>query len=158
MMINIYDVLTGEKIKSFEDSEVKPAIEAARAAGKIVNQELDDTRKDVQIFVLREEPLNRDIYTAETAAALERFTEAITKAAQQFRTTVLPTLTTALAEVADIASYIEEALGSRPPETIKRELKHEKNPMRQKQLQKELNEAYKAHKRHKERRKKDGSI
>lgn len=158
MMIHIYDVLTGKRIESFEDTEVKPAIEAARAAGKIVNQELDDAKKDVQIFVLRGEPLKRDFYTAETAAALERFNEAITKAAQQFRTTVLPTLTTALAEVADIASYIGEALGSRPPETIKRELKHEKNPMRQKQLQKELNEAYRAHKRHKERRKKDGSI
>ena len=32
---------------------------------------------------------------------------------------------------------------------IKRELKHEKNPMRIKQLNKELNEAYKRERRHK---------
>lgn len=33
-------------------------------------------------------------------------------------------------------------LESRPPEVIKKELKYEKNPMRIKQLNKELNEAY----------------
>lgn len=35
----------------------------------------------------------------------------------------------------------------RSPEEIKRNIKHEKNPMRLKQLNKELNESYKAYKR-----------
>lgn len=36
--------------------------------------------------------------------------------------------------------YIVDA--ERPPEEIKRDIKHEKNPMRLKQLQKELNSSY----------------
>lgn len=35
----------------------------------------------------------------------------------------------------------------RPPAEIKKDIKHEKNPMRLKQLNKELNESYKAYKR-----------
>lgn len=35
----------------------------------------------------------------------------------------------------------------RPPAKIKKDIKHEKNPMRLKQLNKELNESYKAYKR-----------
>ena len=35
----------------------------------------------------------------------------------------------------------------RSPEEIKKDIKHEKNPMRLKQLNKELNESYKAYKR-----------
>lgn len=37
----------------------------------------------------------------------------------------------------------------RPPEEIKRDIKHEKNPMRLKQLNQELNESYKYYKRKK---------
>ena len=151
MMIHIKDALTGELIKSFEDSEVKPAIEAARNEGKIVNQELDDSKKDVLIFVYRGFDASRDIYTAETAAALERLGEQIKKAAQELKERVVPHITAALREAVEIF----EAIETRPPETIKRELKHEKNPMRQKQLQKELNEAYK---RRKGRSNSDGSI
>ena len=36
--------------------------------------------------------------------------------------------------------YVVDA--ERPPEEIKRDIKHEKNPMRLKQLQKELNSSY----------------
>ena len=150
-MIHIKDALTGELIKSFEDSEVKPAIEAARNEGKIVNQELDDSKKDVLIFVYRGFNANRDIYTAETAAALERFGEELKKAAQELKERVVPHITAALREAVEAF----EAIETRPPETIKRELKHEKNPMRQKQLQKELNEAYQ---RRKGRSNSDGSI
>ena len=35
----------------------------------------------------------------------------------------------------------------RPPVEIKRDIKHEKNPMRLKQLNKELNESYKAYRK-----------
>ena len=35
----------------------------------------------------------------------------------------------------------------RPPAEIKKDIKHEKNPMRLRQLNKELNESYKAYKR-----------
>ena len=127
MMIHIYDVLTGEKIQSFEDSEVKPAIEAARAAGKIVNQELDDAKKDVQIFVLREETSNRDIYTVKTAAtqeALERFGEEVTKAAQKLTEDVLPHVTEAIKQVAKIAANISAEAGSKAAGDKERREKH----------------------------------
>lgn len=41
----------------------------------------------------------------------------------------------------------KEIQGVRPPVEIKRELKHEKNPMRFKQLNRELNESYRQYRR-----------
>lgn len=42
---------------------------------------------------------------------------------------------------------LKELEGVRPPSEIKKELKHEKNPMRIKQLNKELTESYKRYRR-----------
>lgn len=48
----------------------------------------------------------------------------------------------------DIKGTVDEILDlPRSPEEIKRDIKHEKNPMRLKQLNKELNESYKAYKK-----------
>lgn len=54
MMIRLKDQMTREEIASFGDNEVQPAIKAARAAGKIVNMDLLET-KDIEIYILREE-------------------------------------------------------------------------------------------------------
>ena len=52
-----------------------------------------------------------------------------------------------------IANGILKGLGDvnlhRPPVEIKKDIKHEKNPMRLKQLHKELNESYKVYKKKK---------
>ncbi len=63
----------------------------------------------------------------------------------------------ALGNVAEAAAslklYVEqlknlkELAGVRPPSEIKKELKHEKNPMRIKQLNRELTESYKRYRR-----------
>ena len=45
--------------------------------------------------------------------------------------------------IVDDVGYIPEC---RPPETIKRDIKHEKNPMRLRQLNQELNMSYKFYK------------
>ena len=52
-------------------------------------------------------------------------------------------------EVKDIADRFTVGVPNLPrsPAEIKRDIKHEKNPMRLKQLNKELNEAYKAYRR-----------
>ena len=48
-------------------------------------------------------------------------------------------------EIGDIVAKLSDL--PRPPEEIKKDIKYEKNPMRLKQLNKELNESYKAYKR-----------
>ena len=54
-----------------------------------------------------------------------------------------------------LTSVIDEAvyysIKYRPPVEIKRDIKHEKNPMRLKQLNQELNESYKYYKRTKKK-------
>ena len=52
-------------------------------------------------------------------------------------------------KVKDIADRFTVEVPNLPrsPAEIKRDIKHEKNPMRLKQLNKELNKAYKAHRR-----------
>lgn len=42
---------------------------------------------------------------------------------------------------------LDEMWNVRPPSEIKKELKHEKNPMRRKQLNRELNESYRVYRR-----------
>lgn len=50
----------------------------------------------------------------------------------------------------DIMNTVDEITDlPRSPEEIKKDIKHEKNPMRLKQLNKELNESYKFYKRRK---------
>lgn len=48
---------------------------------------------------------------------------------------------------AELFKNLKELEGIRPPSEIKKELKHEKNPMRIKQLNRELTESYKRHRR-----------
>lgn len=48
---------------------------------------------------------------------------------------------------AEALEYLDEVWNVRPPSEIKKELKHEKNPMRRKQLNRELNESYRLYRR-----------
>lgn len=48
---------------------------------------------------------------------------------------------------AESLKNLKELEGVRPPSEIKKELKHEKNPMRIKQLNRELTESYKRYRR-----------
>lgn len=48
---------------------------------------------------------------------------------------------------AELFKNLKELEGIRPPSEIKKELKHEKNPMRIKQLNRELTESYKRYRR-----------
>lgn len=50
-----------------------------------------------------------------------------------------------LTKISDKLSFAEEVYMCRPPVEIKKELKRERNPMRIKQLNKELNESYKTY-------------
>lgn len=70
--------------------------------------------------------------------------ESIDEAKRTSNETVAP----ALENVRSIGSVVEETLDlPRPPVEIKKDIKHEKNPMRLQQLDKELNESYKAYRR-----------
>ena len=53
MMIHLVDQDTKETFKSFDDNEVKAAIAAARASGKIVNMELDEGNEHCLIYIIR---------------------------------------------------------------------------------------------------------
>lgn len=57
----------------------------------------------------------------------------------------LATLSEKIKRLNSIFSEIQNL--PRPPVEIKKDIKHEKNPMRLQQLNKELNESYKAYKR-----------
>lgn len=70
--------------------------------------------------------------------------ESIDEAKRTFNETIVP----ALESIRSIGSAVEETLDlPRPPAEIKRDIKHEKNPMRLQQLNKELNKSYKAYRR-----------
>lgn len=47
----------------------------------------------------------------------------------------------------ELKRELQEIYNVRPPVEIKKEIKHEKNPMRLKQLNRELNESYKVYRK-----------
>lgn len=49
--------------------------------------------------------------------------------------------------IRELKEVVLEMCYVRPPEEIKKEIKHEKNPMRLKQLNRELNESYKVYRK-----------
>ena len=51
-------------------------------------------------------------------------------------------------QLKEFATVYETVATHRPPSEIKKEIKREKNPMRVKQLYRELNESYKTYKKH----------
>lgn len=140
MMIHLVDQDTKETFQCYGDNEVKAAIAAARASGKIVNMELDDACRDCLIYIVR------DIYsgTAElpvvlTTGAWQSITEIgdlITETVEKVTTLLKPFVIAA-------AETIEQYGIGRAPSEIKKEIKHTKNPMRLSQLYRELDEAYK---------------
>lgn len=49
--------------------------------------------------------------------------------------------------IRELQESLSEIYNVRPPAEIKKEIKHEKNPMRLKQLNRELNESYKVYRK-----------
>lgn len=68
------------------------------------------------------------------------------KKADEAMRTFSETTALAIENIRSIGSAVEETLNlPRPPVEIKRDIKHEKTPMRLQQLNKELNKSYKVH-------------
>jgi len=139
-MIHLVDQDTKETFQCYGDNEVKAAIAAARASGKIVNMEIDDTRRDCLIYIVRDNyPGTAELPVTLTTAARHSITEIgdlITETTEKLTTILKPF-------VAAVAETIEQYGIGRAPSEIKKEIKHTKNPMRLSQLYKELDEAYK---------------
>lgn len=62
-------------------------------------------------------------------------------------TDALDELIRKLQESLQTFEMLSEIYDVRPPEEIKKQIKHEKNPMRLKQLNQELNESYKVYRK-----------
>lgn len=76
MMIHLVDQDTKETFQCYGDNEVKAAIAAARASGKIVNMELDDNRRDCLIYIVRDKyPATAELPVALTTEAWHSITE-----------------------------------------------------------------------------------
>ena len=140
MMIHLVDQDTKETFQCYGDNEVKAAIAAARASGKIVNMELDDDCRDCLIYIVRDKyPGTAELPVALTTGAWHSITEIgdlITETVEKITTILKPA-------VAEITEIIEQYGIGRAPSEIKKEIKHTKNPMRLSQLYRELDEAYK---------------
>lgn len=140
MMIHLVDQDTKETFQYYGDNEVKAAVSAARASGKIVNMELDDNHRDCLIYIVRDKyPGTAELPVTLTTGAWQSITEIgdlITETVEKI-TTILEPFTIAVAET------IEQYGIGRPPSEIKKEIKHTKNPMRLSQLYRELDKAYK---------------
>lgn len=76
----------------------------------------------------------------------EKILEQTAKACKSFAEQVGQILENITLYAEQFKGYVE-LQGVRPPVEIKKELKHEKNPMRRKQLNRELTESYKHYKR-----------
>ena len=142
MMIHLVDQDTKETFQCYGDNEVKAAISAARASGKIVNMELDDNRRDCLIYIVRDKyPGTAELPVALTTEAWHSITEIgnlITETVEKM-TTILEPFVVAVTET------IEQYGSGRAPSEIKKEIRHTKNPMRLSQLYKELNASYKTY-------------
>lgn len=140
MMIHLVDQDTKETFQCYGDNEVKAAIAAARASGKIVNMELDDNRRDCLIYIVRDKYSGTaELPVALTTEAWHSITEIgdlITETVEKMTTILKPF------DIAVIETIEQYGIG-RAPSEIKKEIKHTKNPMRLSQLYRELDEAYK---------------
>lgn len=149
MMIHLVDQDTKETFQCYGDNEVKAAIAAARASGKIVNMELDDNRRDCLIYITRprkdliteldDESHKVTVLITETAKTITEMLHEITMAASETLEQVATTLKPILEEVGTLGPFMV----GRAPSEIKKEIRHTKNPMRLSQLYRELDEAYK---------------
>jgi hypothetical protein len=90
-----------------------------------------------------------------TQEALLNVARAFNKSAQEVAARWGEVMQAVVESVAEVAEQIGDVFAElpdlpdlpRPPVEIKKDIKHEKNPMRLKQLNKELNESYKVYKR-----------
>jgi hypothetical protein len=87
-----------------------------------------------------------------TQEALLNVARAFNKSAQEVAVrwgevmkAVVESVAVAAEQIGDVFAELPDL--PRPPVEIKKDIKHEKNPMRLKQLNKELNESYKVYKR-----------
>ena len=79
------------------------------------------------------------------AISINEDIQKVIKMASEAMQAVREGLETFADQIGDILAELPDL--PRPPAEIKKDIKHEKNPMRLKQLNKELNESYKAYKR-----------
>jgi hypothetical protein len=90
-----------------------------------------------------------------TQEALLNVARAFNKSAREVAVRWGEVMKAVVESVAEVAEQIDDVFAElpdlpdlpRPPVEIKKDIKHEKNPMRLKQLNKELNESYKVYKR-----------
>lgn len=154
MMIHLIDNDTKETFKSFGDNEVQAAIVAARASGKIVTMDLDENNEHCRIFITSD--TKADLIT-KLAGENHKVKVLITETAETITEKVkelIPVLCEATQQVSAAIRPFVETVGEmaafgdiRTPEEIKKEIKHTKNPMRLRQLYKELDASYKEFKR-----------
>ena len=127
MMIHLVDQDTKETFQCYGDNEVKAAIAAARASGKIVNMELDDDYRDCLIYIVRDNyPGTAELPVTLTTAAWHSITEIgdlITETTEKLTTILKPFVDT-------VAETIKQYGIGRAPSEIKKEIRHTKNPMR----------------------------
>lgn len=151
MMIHLVDQDTKETFQCYGDNEVKAAIAAARASGKIVIMKLDENNEHCLIYITRpgkdlmteldDESHKVTVLITETAKTITEMFHEIAMAASETLEQVATTLKPILEEVGTLGPFMV----GRAPSEIKKEIRHTKNPMRLSQLYKELNASYKTY-------------